>query len=144
MDLFFQDMTETFIKQVYDIERASVREAWSLSQLAQLLESDAEFRVGIIDGKAVCYYSYYDICGEANVNNLAVAENYRRKGVGAAMIEDLLHTAKSNNINAVTLEVNENNDAAIALYRKFGFEVEGVRRNFYGKESALIMWKREL
>ncbi len=61
------------------------------------------------------------------------------------MINDMIERAKSLGVGALTLEVNENNTNAISLYKKFGFEVEGVRVKFYnGRDDAFIMWKRDL
>ena len=44
----------------------------------------------------------------------------------------------------LTLEVRMSNEPAQAMYRRFGFEVEGVRKNYYAEsnEDALIMWAR--
>ena len=93
----------------------------------------------------ICYYSFYDICNEGNVNNLAVKEDYRGKGIGDLLIEDMIKVAKDKKLSAITLEVNEKNSVAIALYCKYGFITEGKRNRFYGgKDDALIMWKRDI
>ncbi len=58
-------------------------------------------------------------------------------------MKDMINVAKIRNLQSLTLEVNENNEIAINLYKKFGFAVEGRRANYYfGKDAALIMWKR--
>jgi ribosomal protein S18 acetylase RimI-like enzyme len=49
----------------------------------------------------------------------------RRQGAGAALVEALLRSAVDI-VEQVTLSVVEGNDAAIALYRKFGFDIYGV------------------
>ncbi|MDE7191208.1 MAG: ribosomal protein S18-alanine N-acetyltransferase [Clostridia bacterium] len=139
-------MSDVFCNQVFDIERASIDEPWTLNQICALAsDKNAVARVGIVDGEIICYYSFYDICNEGNVNNLAVKENYRCKGVGALLIEDMIEIAKEKKLTAITLEVNEKNTIAIALYRKYGFITEGKRTKFYGgKDDALIMWKRDI
>ncbi|MDE6869496.1 MAG: ribosomal protein S18-alanine N-acetyltransferase [Clostridia bacterium] len=143
-NLRFQDLSEIFCNQVFDIERASISEPWTLNQICGLIaDASAVVRIGVIDGEVICYYSFYDICGEGNINNLAVKEDYRGKGIGSLLIEDMLNVAKGKNLMALTLEVNEKNCAAISLYNKFGFKTEGKRIKFYGgKDDALIMWKR--
>ncbi|MDE7209045.1 MAG: ribosomal protein S18-alanine N-acetyltransferase, partial [Clostridia bacterium] len=142
-NLRFQDLSGIFCNQVFDIERASISEPWTLNQICELIsDSSAVVRIGVIDGEVICYYSFYDICGEGNINNLAVKEDHRGKGVGSLLIEDMLNVAKEKNLMALTLEVNEKNCAAISLYNKFGFKTEGKRIKFYGgKDDALIMWK---
>ncbi|MDE7348968.1 MAG: ribosomal protein S18-alanine N-acetyltransferase [Clostridia bacterium] len=143
-NLRFQNISDAYCDQVFQIERASIDEPWTLNQIIGLAQDkNAIARIGVLDGEVVCYYSFYNICNEGNINNLAVKENYRGKGVGSLLIEDMLETAKGNNLTALTLEVNEKNVAAIALYRKYGFTTEGKRTKFYGgKDDALIMWKR--
>ena len=45
----------------------------------------------------------------------------------------------------MTLEVRASNEAALALYRRFGFVPEGVRKGYYSKpiEDALVLWARD-
>ncbi|MDE6473796.1 MAG: ribosomal protein S18-alanine N-acetyltransferase [Clostridia bacterium] len=145
-NLHFQNLSYVFCNQVFDIERASIDEPWTLDQIRALAsDKNAVARVGIVDGEVICYYSFYNICNEGNVNNLAVKENYRGKGVGALLIEDMIEIAKEKKLTAITLEVNEKNTIAISLYHKFGFITEGKRIKFYGgKDDALIMWKRDI
>ena len=61
------------------------------------------------------------------------------------MLGILLEESVQKGMTAFTLEVRAGNGPAIALYRKFGFETEGIRAGFYEKpvEDALIMWRRQ-
>lgn len=145
-NLRYEYLSIELCDQVFDIERQSISEPWSYEQIRQLAtDGNAVARVGIIDGKVVCYYSFYNICSEGNINNLAVREDFRGKGIGNSLLDDMIKVAKEHEISALTLEVNENNAAAIGLYGKFGFAQEGKRTKFYnGLDDALIMWKRNL
>ena len=143
-NLYFEDLSIEYCNQVFDIERQSISEPWSREQIQGLVtDKNAVARVGIVDGKVICYYSFYNICNEGNVNNLAVKQDYRGKGIGKSLIKDMIKVAKDRGICALTLEVNEKNNNAIHLYRKFGFILEGKRTKFYkGADDALIMWNR--
>lgn len=143
-NLYFEDLSIEYCNQVFDIERQSISEPWSREQIQGLVtDKNAVARVGIVDGKVICYYSFYNICNEGNVNNLAVKQDYRGKGIGKSLIKDMIKVAKDRGICALTLEVNEKNNNAIQLYRKFGFILEGKRTKFYkGTDDALIMWNR--
>ena len=145
-NLRFKNLSDKFCDQVFDIERASIGEPWSFGQIQDLVsDAKAVARVGIIDSQVVCYYSFYNICNEGNINNLAVKQDFRGKGIGKLLIEDMLQVAKGMNLSSLTLEVNEKNLVAIALYQKFGFVIEGKRPKFYaGVDDALIMWKRNI
>src|SRR5919199_151506 len=70
---------------------------------------------------------------------MAVERAWRGRGVGSALMEAALRWAESNRVEKVSLEVYPTNEAAVALYRKFGFAEEGrmVRqsRKSYGYED---------
>lgn len=79
----------------------------------------------------------------AHVLDIAVAEAQRRRGIGARLMETLLQQVSERGADAVTLEVRRSNDAALALYRRLGFTVEGERPRYYPDgEDALLMWRR--
>lgn len=145
-NLHFENLSAKFCAQVFEIEQCSIGESWTVNQIQGLVDDKKAFaRIGIVGDEVVCYYSFYNIVGEGNINNLAVKESCRGKGVGSMLIEDMIMTAKGAKISSLTLEVNENNAAAISLYKKFGFKSEGRRIKFYGgKYDAIIMWKRDI
>src|SRR5205823_8716280 len=74
---------------------------------------------------------------------MAVDKTWRRRGVGVALMAAGMRWARSAGIEKVTLEVYPTNEAAVALYRKFGFTEEGrldrQSRKTYGYEDELIM-----
>ena len=145
-NLHFENLSIEYCSQVFDIESQSIEEPWSLEQINALAtDKNAIARIGVVDGKVVCYYSFYNICNEGNINNLAVKHDFRGKGVGNLLLDDMIKVAKDINLSALTLEVNENNAVAIGLYKKFGFIIEGKRTKFYkGIDDALIMWNRNI
>lgn len=61
---------------------------------------------------------------------IGVVPGARRRGVGAALIEHLFAAARARGITRIYLEMRRGNPA-IALYRKFGFDPIGERRNYY-------------
>lgn len=144
--IVFDDFKDEYIDKIYEIEKDSVDVAWTKEQLSQLIGNpNAVARVGLVDGEVVCSYSFYIVIDECDVNNLSVDKSWRGKGIGNLLMEDMILTAKSRNLQNITLEVNENNIIAINLYNKFGFSVEGKRPKFYsGKDAALVMWKRNI
>ena len=146
MEITFDDFRQEYIDRIYEIEEDSIDVAWTKEQLIGLIENpNVVARVGLIDGEVVCSYSFNIIIDEGDVNNLSVDKSWRGKGIGNLLIEDMILSAKSKNLQNITLEVNENNVVAINLYNKYGFKVEGKRPKFYnGKDTALVMWKRNL
>ena len=93
------------------------------------------------NGKMAGHVGMSFFCGEGYITNVAVRENYRKRGIGTGLIETLLSFAKDKELEFVSLEVRASNNAAIKLYKKCGFELIGERKNFYTgpTENALIM-----
>ncbi|MGE3756443.1 MAG: N-acetyltransferase family protein [Pseudobdellovibrionaceae bacterium] len=60
---------------------------------------------------------------------MSVAKDFRGQGIGSFLLSSLFEWAKSNrNLEKINLSVHGNNERAVALYKKMGFEVEGVRK----------------
>jgi len=78
---------------------------------------------------------------ELHINNIGVRATARGRGIGSALLRAALATARRLGAHTALLEVRANNLAAQALYRRFGFEVTGRRRNYYHDptEDALLM-----
>jgi ribosomal-protein-alanine N-acetyltransferase len=83
------------------------------------------------------------ILDEAHITNLAVHHDYRQRGAGRAIMQELIRHAAYSGIARLTLEVRPSNQAARHLYATLGFKEEGRRRGYYldTNEDAIIMWK---
>lgn len=75
------------------------------------------------------------------IENLVVAPEDQRLGIGTKLIQDLLLRAQATGATSVLLEVRESNVAARRLYEKLGFSGAGRRTNYYREptEDALIL-----
>ena len=106
---------------------------------------DMDYALAEVDGKPAGYAGLWRVAGEGHINNVAVDPGYRKRGIGTEIIKKLMDDARKEGIKEFTLEVRPSNEAAIALYRKFGFDSEGRRKAYYqdNGEDALIMWRRE-
>ena len=67
---------------------------------------------------------------------MAVAEGWRARGVGTALMQGCLDWARERGVHKLALQVWPHNDAAIHLYEKFGFEREGVLRAHYRRQNG--------
>ena len=78
---------------------------------------------------------------EAHITNIVVRKDKRRLGIGSILLEALINKAKETS-TLITLEVNEQNLAAIQLYQKYNFQIVGTRKKYYdNKFDAYIMTK---
>ena len=69
------------------------------------------------------------IYAHVGVLGVAILPEFRRQGVGGRLIRQALDAARAFGFNRVELSVRENNAGAIALYKRVGFEIEGLQRN---------------
>lgn len=84
------------------------------------------------------------VAGEIHINNVAVRPALRGRGLGTALLRDVLDGAAALGAARATLEVRASNEGARRLYERLGFRVEGTRRLYYTNpvEDALILWWR--
>jgi ribosomal-protein-alanine N-acetyltransferase len=78
---------------------------------------------------------------EAHIVTIAVRESHRGRGIGELLLIAAIALATLNEREVVTLEVRASNQAAQALYEKYGFRKVGVRQRYYSDnhEDAVIM-----
>lgn len=141
----FGEMSKEDVEQVALLEERTFSEPWSKKALEESLDSkDYRFYVAKLEERVVAYCGYYKTLDEANITNLIVSEEVRAKGIGHALMSQLIKEAYESGIAGITLEVRVSNMPARNLYESLGFKLEGVRKNFYSapQEDACIYWHR--
>lgn len=145
-------MTEHDLLEVVEIEEASGLSRWGWEAYhAELLEESSSLmfvarnRAGESDlsmGKRIKgFIAARLIADEVHVNNVAVREEERRRGIGQALLRRVIEEGGRLGAQLAFLEVRAGNRVAQALYEKCGFRHQGVRRNYYSDpaEDALVM-----
>lgn len=141
-NFILERMTRKHINDLVEIEKLSFSKPWSYSAFESELTNDtAVFIAAVKDGKAVGYIGFHTVIDEAYIANIAVLPDFRRKGTASALLERAIDYCRKNKMSFITLEVRKSNFSAVSLYRKFGFETAGERKNFYSlpTEDAYIM-----
>jgi [ribosomal protein S18]-alanine N-acetyltransferase len=152
--LVLEPMTKRHLRRVLDIEEASHPRPWThnifVTELDQVRDGWRYYAVAHRGRHLVGYAGlmFPDPCeerGEAHVTNVSVHPDARRTGVARVLVRHLVDEALERECRAMSLEVRVSNDAAISLYRSFGFVPAGVRRRYYeNREDALVMWCHDL
>ena len=140
-----RELTAADVEEVSRIEQETFSMPWQPQDFLEMVEADyAHYYVAEEDGEIAGCCGIRNIAGEGEITNVAVANKFRRRGIGRALMEYMLKEAALLGMESSTLEVRVSNTPAIRLYESLGFQSEGVRPNFYEKpkEDALIMWKR--
>lgn len=93
------------------------------------------------DEELIAYLFYRFIADEVHIFRIAVSPERRRQGIGSRLVGECLQRARNRGMTAAVLEVRPSNTEAVALYRRFGFQVIAARHGYYSdsREDALIL-----
>jgi [ribosomal protein S18]-alanine N-acetyltransferase len=142
-------MSEHDLLEVVEIEEQSGLSRWGWAAYFAELHGNRELmlvarpsRSYLIEpGPIAGYIVARETAGELHINNVAVRAEYRRRGIGAALLGRVLQEAKRRKVKAAFLEVRSANGAAQALYEKSGFRAIARRADYYSdpREDAVVM-----
>jgi len=167
-------MTADDIAQVVDVERESFPSMWPQTAyrrelqnkvaryivLSELREPSAPEPPGILgavrrivggerapgDEYLLGFIGVWLMAGDAHIVTVAVREEYRRSGIGERLLIACMELAMASEQETITLEVRKSNEAAQALYTKYGFDRVGLRVRYYtdNNEDAVVMTTPDL
>lgn len=142
MSYFIQNADRIHVSGIHAIETECFSDPWSeQSIISQLPDENHVFLVALDGDRVIGYVGMMNVLDEGYISNVAVTSAYRRQKIADALIAELMERSKSLNLAFVTLEVRESNMPAKSLYEKHGFQVVGLRKNYYTKpkEHAVLM-----
>ena len=89
----------------------------------------------------LAYGGYWLMGQEAHIVTIATHPNYRRRGFGRRLLQEMIERAHAAGAIEITLEVRVGNHTAQEMYKKMGFLAVGVRKKYYhdNGEDALLM-----
>lgn len=135
-------MEEKHIPSVLEIECSCFSVPFKENDFKDYLKNPLwHLLVAELDGKIIGYISFMIIYPECDLVNIAVLPEFRGKGVGQALLHQLIMIADSEELTYIHLEVRRSNTSAINLYTKNGFVIVGESKNHYSNptEDALRM-----
>jgi len=140
----YVQMEERHVEAVAALERVCFCDPWSINSIRYELTNPLSYwLIAESDGQLVGYVGSQSVIDEADIMNIAVSPDFRRKGIAREMINRLIEVLKTKQVHSLTLEVRVSNAGAIALYSQLGFQQVGLRPGYYRnpKEDALILRK---
>jgi [ribosomal protein S18]-alanine N-acetyltransferase len=136
-------MTSADVDAVLAIEQTVQAYPWTRGNFIDALSRGYICSVDDAGGEIRGYAILMPVLQEAELLNICVAAGQQRKGLGRALLLEMLDMACARNIVRVFLEVRASNAAALALYRSAGFGEIGMRHGYYqnanGSEDAITM-----
>lgn len=145
--LFLRVARPKDLARVIEIEQRSFSHPWSLETFhSETKQGYSRLLLAWTDGdrtsELVGYVCRWIVEREVQILNVAIHPDWRRRGIGRWIIEEVLAEARRNGATRATLEVRRHNLPAIVLYESLGFHRVGTRPNYYAPgEDALLMDK---
>lgn len=124
------------------IERTAYAYPWSERFFRQEMQVEcARSFLAESEGRIAGYILFWLLPGEIDIHNIAVHKDFRRRGLGRSLLENVIVEARSRASSRITLEVRKSNMVAQKLYESVGFEFSGVRKGYYSDdgEDAFLM-----
>ncbi len=144
--LLIREMQEADVPEVVAIERLAYEFPWSEGIFRDCLKAGYSGWVGGTEAQIDGYVMLSAGAGEAHLLNLCVRPSAHGQGIGSALLEHALRHARVLAAEMLFLEVRPSNQRAVRLYRRYGFNEIGIRKNYYparnGREDAIVMAKQ--
>jgi [ribosomal protein S18]-alanine N-acetyltransferase len=138
-------MTAGDIDAALALEERVYVQAWSRQVFIDELEQPTRcYIVADVSSSLAGYGGVMLVGDEAHITTVVVDPLYRQSRIGTRLMLALVDKALGAGAKALTLEVRVSNEAAQALYRRFGMAPVGVRKQYYRDEDALIMWVHDI
>jgi [ribosomal protein S18]-alanine N-acetyltransferase len=143
IDMQLREMTAADMDAVLQIEQQIHSHPWTRGMFSDSLSGGYLCKVYGTSQEIVGYAVLMPVLDEVHLLDIGIAAARQRKGMGYKLFNIIKELYINRKFVRVLLEVRRSNLAAIALYRKAGFEQIGERRDYYpannGREDALVM-----
>lgn len=145
---YLRKMKEGDLPYILEIENVSFPNPWrEMTFRGEICNQPISFPLVIVfkpQKKVIGYLVFWQIKEQMQINNIAIHPDYRRMGIAEAVLHQVLSEVRMEGAKLVTLEVRPSNIAARTLYNKLGFDVLGIKEDYYHDppEPALVMGKK--
>ena len=133
------------LENIKEILVSDFDDFWNYSILKdELSNANSYYLVAKLDNEILGFAGIKYVLNDADIMNIVVKKSKRKSGIGSLLLKNIIELCKKLNVSTLFLEVNEKNLPAISLYKKFGFEEVGFRKNYYKENNAIVMKKENL
>lgn len=137
-------MLGTDLEAILSIERQVFSNPWPPEAFE--MEAHCKSYVLLEDDLLIGYIMYHVVLDEAMIVNFGIAPQRQNEGLGNQLLSHTMHLMQAARIHNIYLDVRESNSSARHLYTKYGFQVVGMRKNYYShpEEDAIVMCRSAL
>ena len=144
LDIEIRDATITDINKIMEIESLTFKAPWPKDDVIREITDNklAVFMVLTINEEVVGFCDYWNTFESGTICQIAIHPKYQRQSLGSKLLEEIFKDAFAKKTKTLTLEVRETNTKAICFYKKHGFRIETIKRDYYSNgENAFYMIK---
>lgn len=144
-EIKIRPMVNKDILAVVDIDKKSYSHPWGVNEFFREVNYNrfSRYYVVELDNNIIGYIGSWFLSDIIHITTLAVHPDYRRKGIGEKLMNYILDIGEKEEYKTCVLEVRVSNEKAINLYKKLGFKVDKIKKEYYpdNKEDAYYMVK---
>ena len=144
----YREMSTFDIPALVGIEKEVFPDSpWSAAQFREELSGVPKSRRYLVahEQGVIVGYAGVALSGDvADIHNIAVIPNYRKRGIASHLLDELEGWAISKGVTALMLEIREGNKEAFPLYEKRGYAVISRRDNYYAPGVHALIMRKEL
>ena len=148
MELFtVRPMEESDLEVVMYLENTCFIAPWGLKELNYEINDNPVSNLWVIESSmygVAGFVDYWITFDSATICQICVNPVFRKRGLGAQMMSEVIKDCKANKVRNITLEVREHNESAIRLYEKFNFKKILIKENYYTNGDNAIYMIREM
>jgi len=140
MNIEIKKMNKNHLEEIKENLEVDFDDFWNYNILKEELSSDSsKYIVAITKSEVIGFAGIKFALDQVDIMNIVTRKDYRNKGVGTLLLRELISICKEFKANSIFLEVSEDNEPAIKLYKKLGFENVGIRKNYYKDKNGIVM-----
>lgn len=130
---------------LFEFEQVAQACHWTEQQLNDTLIADGCVVLPYYrNNQLIAYLLAQCVCDECELLQISVHPDFKRQGIGCDLMSKLITLLKARSVHRLLLEVRESNTPATSLYKKMGFVIDGIRKNYYpsaigNRENAVLM-----
>ena len=116
-----------------------------MKETSEKIKDNAEYQMIVVknNDNIVGFAGIIVLPDDIEITNIVTKKSERKKGIGKLLLEKIIEMSRETKKEFISLEVNEKNEIAINLYKKFNFEKVALRKKYYnGTDDAIIMTRK--
>lgn len=143
--MLLREMQEEDLEDVARLEKMLFDPAWSKEDfLHELKANDYAHYYVLVDGHVVGYAGFWYAYENCELTTIGIDLAKQGKGLSKLLMDHGLKEAHKRGCRNYSLEVRVSNERAIALYKKYGYEICAIRKDYYADhEDAYLMVRKE-